>query len=170
VLGDLEGGLGLVRQLRLGHRTEGEHGGFRPRADLLRAVSGSVQVVAESIVPGDEGALQVLAGVRVIAKLVQLLVALGAQPHVGQQVCRPLQQAVLPEAQLALDAEAGVVGSVHRELLARATRSALAGHGIAVGKAAASLSVPLPNSERSLPSSTPDTNSFVRLAVRPARC
>jgi hypothetical protein len=34
VLGDLELGLVLVRQLRLGDCTEGEHGGLRQRADL----------------------------------------------------------------------------------------------------------------------------------------
>jgi hypothetical protein len=66
----------------------------------------------------------VLAGLRVVAELVQLLVALGAQPCGGQQVCRPLQQPV-PEAQLALDAKAGVVGSIHQDLLA----CALAGQG-----------------------------------------
>jgi len=72
VLGDLELGLSLVRQLSIGHGhcTEGEHGGFRPRADLLLAVSGSVQAVAESVVPGDGSPLQVRAGVRVVTELV----------------------------------------------------------------------------------------------------
>jgi len=70
--------------------------------------------VADTVVSGDESALQVLAGVRVIAVLVQLLAALGTQPRGGQQlqVCGPPQQAV-QEAQLALDAEAGIVGSVY---------------------------------------------------------
>jgi len=49
--------------------------GVRPRADLLRDVSSSVYDVPEGVVSGNESALQMLAGVRVIAELVQLLAA-----------------------------------------------------------------------------------------------
>jgi len=84
VLGDLELGLGLVRQLRLGYCTDGEHGSFRQRAYLLGAGNSGVYDVAHTVVPGDRSALQVLAGVRMVAELVQLLVALqvGTQPRV----------------------------------------------------------------------------------------
>jgi hypothetical protein len=93
------------------------------RTCFALAVSSGVPNVAESVVSGDDGALRVRAGLCVVAELVRRLAALGALPRGRQQVCGPLQQAV-EEAQLALDAEAGVVRSVYRELLARA----LAGH------------------------------------------